>query len=178
MTPAKAPASFFFGFDLKMQLKVITGNPYDWNQIMLKRKQDKKAHEIETKTIRDLPAPELAKMNRNAHMVAEYIGIDIAREWSKYYDKVWNLYQWGKVKTKSEDINKILNFLSDRLNQAPSMNGRRIDDLFVSYKLDQVRDYEENLKKEKEDEEKSKEEELEKEAETNKEDIEDNGQEI
>lgn len=134
-------------------MQLIIGDPYDWNTIMLKKKYEKKAGQLELKRIASLPSPEMAKINSNAKLVGQWLGIDIAREWSQHYDRVWDLYQYAKIKTNSEDINKIIGFLSDKLNQCPSMNGRRIDDLYVAFRLDSMKPVEEPSKEESKEEE-------------------------
>ncbi len=69
-------------------------------------------------------------------MVGKFLGLDTAKEWSQYYDKIFDLYTWAEEKTKSGDVNKIISFLQDKLNASPSMSDRRINDLHVFYKLD------------------------------------------
>lgn len=112
-------------FDEKM--KLIIGNPYDWNQIIQKRMDLKRD---------DLPSPEMAKINPNARIVGKFCNIDTTREWSQFYPKVWDLYQWARIGTKSDNIIKILGFLQNKLNSSPQMNPMIINDLHIAYKLE------------------------------------------
>lgn len=136
-----------------MQLIIGTSNPYDWNSVIAKRMKQK---------TEDLPTPEFMKLNQDAKMVGQFLGVDTTHDWSAFYDKIWNIYQWARVKTQSEDINKLIGFIQEKLNSTPAMNGKRINDLHIAFKLDSMRPAEESDKTKVEEKEESKEEIVEK----------------
>lgn len=109
-------------------MKLIVGNPYDYNAIALKKRIQKQ----------NMPSPVFAKLNPNAHYIGQWLGLDVAKEWNQNYDKVWDLYMWAKLKTQSNDINKQVEFLHTKLNAIPNMNGTRITDLYMAFKLDDM----------------------------------------
>lgn len=114
-------------------MKILTYNPYDWNSIALRKDRENKEELI--------PTAEQLITSPVHNFMAKYLGIDTKHEWNQHYEKVHLIVEWAKKKTQSEDLQKLTEAVSDLLNRSPQMNEKRIVDLFVAVKLD-------NLKKE------------------------------
>lgn len=115
-------------------LIIKTNNPYDYNSVIAKQMENK---------LRYTPSAERMRTNSDIHLVAQFLGIDTTHEWNQFSDKIWDLYNWGSIATKSEDATGIIKFLKEKLATTPEMNGRRINDLFIAYKLDKLKTPEE-----------------------------------
>lgn len=105
--------------------RVYKEDPYSYNQVSLKK----------VRTITPSAESLVAQPLYNA--VGKVLGLDTAKEWNQNYDKVFEITEWAKKKTKTEDIKKVIKFISDRSRTVPVMGNRRIDDLYVHIGLTQ-----------------------------------------
>lgn len=87
------------------------------------------------------------------NFIGKWLGIDMKSDWNKNYQKIYLITEYAKEKSKSNDLNKIVNVLKGMLNNAPQIAERRIDDLVCEVKLamtsknEPERDYNGNKKK-------------------------------
>lgn len=99
--------------------RVYTKNPYSYNEVSLKRLQ------------KITPSAEALVSQPLYNAVGKILGLDTAKEWNQNYDKVFKIAEWAKEKTKTEDILKILKYISSQARSVPSMGSRRIDDIYI-----------------------------------------------
>lgn len=99
--------------------RVYTENPYSYNYVSL--------HKVQKIT----PSAESMVAQPLYNSVGKVLGLDTAKEWNQYYDKVYAIAEWAKKKVGEADINKIIRFIADKSRTVPSMGARRIDDLYI-----------------------------------------------
>ena len=104
-------------FDQKR--KVYTENPYSYNYVSLKKSQ------------KITPTAEAMAASPLYNSVGKVLGLDTAKEWNQYYDKVYSIAEWAKKKVGNDDILKVIKFITDKSRTIPSMGARRIDDLYI-----------------------------------------------
>lgn len=106
-------------FDKKR--KVYVQDPYAYNTISLKKVQKL--------------TPTASQMIANPlyNTVGKMLGLDTAKEWNQYYDKVYEITEWALKKTKDEKL--VYKFIADKARTVPSMGARRIDDIFIHAKI-------------------------------------------
>jgi hypothetical protein len=63
------------------------------------------------------------------------MGIDTAREWSVYYDKIREIVEWAKLKSGFKDKDRLVNWIYGRVQTAAAISKRKIDDLYILTKL-------------------------------------------
>lgn len=108
-------------------MKLIIGNPYDWNYIVKKNKEKK---------VEITPTASQVVMDTTCNLVGKFLGIESKPDWNKYYDKVYEIVEWAKERIGSEDVNNLISILKEKLNASPSISDRRINDLYVAIKLE------------------------------------------
>ena len=96
--------------------RIYTENPYSFNAVSKKAAETPTASNMVTDPI--------------YNAVGKALGIDMAREWDLYYDKVFTISEWAKKKAGT-DISKIIKVISDKSRSVPSMGAKRIDDLYI-----------------------------------------------
>ena len=109
-------------------MQLLKNNPYDFNSVSLKITRDNQEGY--------LPQADVLIVNPLYNKVGKFLGIDTVREWNDYYDKVYRITQWAKTKAKSNDVNEIINVITQKANQTPTMNQRRVTDIFIACELD------------------------------------------
>jgi hypothetical protein len=84
--------------------------------------------------------------------VGKYFGIQSKADWAKYYDLVNEITLWARQKSGSNDLNKVITAISERLNSTPALNEKRIVDFHIQTKLDRIekpsQDYNGNIQRE------------------------------
>jgi hypothetical protein len=103
----------------KFDRKVYNKNPYDYNTISLNREY------------KITPTASQMVANPLYNAVGKSLGIDAAKEWNQYYDKIYKITEWARERTKTDEVEKIIRYLATAANKAPSMGARRIDDIYV-----------------------------------------------
>lgn len=121
-------------------------NPYDYNYVAMKAYRDRKDNETVL-----TPNAEAMLTDSTYNYLGKFLGVDNKKEWSENYDKVYEVVQWAKRETKSEDVYKLYEFLKKAINETPAMNGRRLDDLCIAAKLDMYKPDENKKDKEEKD---------------------------
>lgn len=116
---------------LSGKLIIKTNNPYDWNTIVAKRMEKNK----------DTRTPSMAEtmLDKEFMLVGKFLGLDGKPDFQKYQDKLREIITWGIERVQSHDTSTIIDALKEKLNASPSMNARRIDDLWVAVKLEQLK---------------------------------------
>lgn len=108
--------------------RVFTANPYGYNTVA-------KNTPVTTQT------PTATQMISTPvyNQVGKLLGVDTVHEWSKYYDKVFEIVEWAKAKTKESDPEKLSSWIYKQLNSAPSMGNKKIDDVYVFSKMGTIK---------------------------------------
>lgn len=112
-------------------MKIYTKNPYDYNEVSLRKMKDR--HD-----------PSLREMlgDSDTVLLGKYLGLETKADFSKYSEKLTDILNWAKFQTDSEDFNKIIDRVKERLNACPQMSDKRINDVWISVKLDLKREKE------------------------------------
>lgn len=102
--------------------RVFKENPYSWNAVSLNKSQNY--------------TPSASEMVANPlyNAVGKALGLDTAKEWNQYYDKVFSISEWAKKKAGG-DIQKVVRLIADKSRLVPTMGARRIDDLYIYISL-------------------------------------------
>lgn len=99
--------------------KVITDDPFGYNTISLKKKDIGL-----TQSASDLATdPEYSGAGR-------ILGIDMAHDWGRYYDKVFKVVEIARKKTGFKG-DKLIKWIYQKSNQAPQISNKRIEDLYI-----------------------------------------------
>jgi hypothetical protein len=106
-------------FDERVR-KVYTENPYDYNTISLKKEQ------------KILPSAQQMVTDPTYNTVGKMLGLDTAKEWNLYYDKIFHITEWALTKTDKEHL---FEYIAEVSRTVPSMGSRRIDDIFIHAKI-------------------------------------------
>jgi hypothetical protein len=104
----------------KFDNKVYTKDPYAYNSVSLKKTE-----------VAITPTASQMATNPLYNAVGKILGIDLAREWNEYYDKVYEISEWARKKTKTDNIKNIVRFIVDYESRVPSFGSRRINDMSV-----------------------------------------------
>lgn len=105
---------------------VITENPYDYTSVAFKRG----AKDIQlTQTASQLIADPLY------NAVGKAFGIDMIHEWNQYYDKVYTIVEWAKLRSGAKDSLGITQALKKLNNESPMLARRQIDNLYIMAKM-------------------------------------------
>lgn len=105
---------------------VHTEDPYAYNSVAFKRG----VKDIQlTQSANQLIADPLY------NAVGKAFGIDMAHEWNQYYDKVYAIVEWAKLRSGEKDAIGITKALKKLHNESPSLAGRHIDNLYIMAKL-------------------------------------------
>lgn len=106
------------------RVKVHKQNPYSHNAVALNRSD----REL-TPTANNMAA------DPTYNMVGKSLGLDTAKEWNQYYDKVHQIVEWARRQSKTKDTSKLIKFISDLSRKVPTMGSRRIDDIYIYTKF-------------------------------------------
>jgi hypothetical protein len=116
-------------FDRKPRVKVYTENPFSFNAVSLKKdKPPISPNQTANQMITD----------PTYNTIGKFLGIDTVHDWGKYYDKVYVVTEWAKQKVGDDRV-KIMNWLTQKIRQVPSMGSKKIDDLHIAAKLEMER---------------------------------------
>lgn len=111
-------------FDKKV--RVHTTNPYAFNTVAKKT--------IRPVTNTSQTATQMIT-NPTYNSIGKFLGVDTLHDWGRYYDKVYTVTEWARQKVGDNNL-KIAKWLTQKLNNTPSMGAKRIDDLYIAAKLD------------------------------------------
>ncbi len=111
-------------FDKKV--KIHTQNPFAFNTVA---KRVNKPQTLTSQTATQMIT------NPTYNAIGKFLGVDTLHDWGRYYDKVYLITEWAKQKVGDDPL-KITKWLSQKLNQIPTMGSKRIDDLHVSARLE------------------------------------------
>lgn len=106
--------------------KVYTENPYSYNAVALKKY---KPDVLPTATAEEMIT------NPTYNTIGKFLGIDAVHDWNRYYDKVFTITQWAKLKSGTKDTGKLMKWISDKSRTVPSMGGKNIDNLYLHARL-------------------------------------------
>lgn len=99
--------------------KVVVQDPFNYNTISLKKKEFGL-----TQSASDLAAnPEYSGVGRT-------LGVDMAHDWGKYYDKVFSIVEIARKKTGLSG-DKLVKWIYKKSNQAPQITNKKIEDLYI-----------------------------------------------
>lgn len=110
-------------FDRKV--KVHTENPYSFNAVVKKQQASVPPTQTATQMI----------TNPQYNVIGKFLGVDTVHDWNRYYDKVYTIVEWAKVKSGTDNLHKLMSWISHKSRTVPSVGNRRIDDLYLFAKL-------------------------------------------
>lgn len=113
-------------FDHKV--KVHTQNPYAFNTVAKKKVQSITQTQTATQMITD----------PMYNSIGKFLGVDTIHDWGQFYDKVFTVTEWARKKVGNDNF-KIRKWLTTKLNNTPSMNEKRINDLYIAAQLEMGR---------------------------------------
>ena len=101
--------------------RVYTDNPYAYNSVSLAKKQD------------TVPTPSAEQMitDPTYNTIGKFLGIDTVHDWNRYYDKVFTVTKWAKEKSGTNDIAKLMKWISSKSGTIPNMGSKNIDSLYL-----------------------------------------------
>lgn len=102
--------------------KVYTENPYDYNSVSLKPKEgniqiDKSAEEM--------------LVDPTYNTIGKLFGIDTIHDWGKYYEKIYNITEWAKDETQTDDVGSLVEWIANKTKELPNLGAKNIDNLFI-----------------------------------------------
>jgi len=106
-------------FDKKA--RVYAKNPYDYNSVSLKKE---KVSITPSQTANQLI------INPTYNAIGKFLGVDMLHEWDKYYDKVYTIVEWAKLRT-GDNIHEIMKWLDHKARTLPSVGNKTIDNLYI-----------------------------------------------
>lgn len=85
--------------------------------------------------------PSAAKMQMipEYSLIAKMLGIQDKGDWNQYSEKLAYIVNWAIDRAQSSDIGLITDAIKEKLNVAPQVNEKRINDLWVACKLDDLK---------------------------------------
>jgi hypothetical protein len=106
--------------------KVYTENPYAYNTVALKKTKPNVS-----------PSSSASEMITNPvyNTIGKFLGVDTIHDWEKYYDKVYAITEWAKVKSGEGDINKLMSWIGNKSRSLPNMGNKNIDNLYLFARL-------------------------------------------
>lgn len=106
--------------------RVYTENPYSYNAVSLKKR---------TVDIPPTASAEQMITNPTYHTIGKFLGVDTVHDWNQYYDKVFTITEWAKIKSGIQDTGKLMKWISDKSRSVPSMGGKNLDNLYLHARL-------------------------------------------
>ncbi len=106
--------------------KVYTENPYSYNYVSLKRD---KLDAMPTATSEEMIT------NPTYNTIGKFLGIDTIHDWNRYYDKVFTITEWAKLKSGTNNMGKLMTWISNKSRTVPSTGGKNIDNLYLFARL-------------------------------------------
>ena len=105
------------------KVKVYTQNPYSYNAVSVKKFNKKPV----------APSPSASSLISNPlyNQAGKVLGVDTVHDWNAAYDKVYEIVEWAKKKTKSDNQRLLMKFIYEKMNRAPSLGKSRLDDLYI-----------------------------------------------
>lgn len=106
----------------------MVANPYSWNYVVQKQKEKFNERKI---------TPQMEEMLTTPlyNQIGKFFGINTKAEWGQYYPDVFEVTEWAKEKTKSEDPGTIVQKLTEVINNSPTLNDKRIKDVLIQIRL-------------------------------------------
>jgi hypothetical protein len=105
-------------------------NPYDYNFISLKKQR-------EDKVVLNATQEQIIE-DPTYNLIGKFLGVQTKAEWSKYYQKVQEIAEYGKEKAGVNDPSKIRDVLTELVNKSPQLNDKRIDDIYINVRLNKL----------------------------------------
>lgn len=115
-------------------MKVLNYNPYDFNSVSLRGLPNSPQNKEEV-------TPQMSEVinNPTSNFVGRFLGIQDNSDWAMYYDKVNSITRWARQKANSNELPKIIEVITAKLNTSPSLNDRRINDLHIQIELEKLK---------------------------------------
>jgi len=120
-------------------MKLITGNPYSFNSVALRRSTNDYNKIISTRNSERqelTPSAQQLQTRPVIHFLGKFLGVDTSQEWNQFADKIYDIFLWAKKKAKSEDLKQLVKVITAKLNASPTMHPRRINDLHIAIQLE------------------------------------------
>lgn len=91
----------------------------------------------EVETLKSTPTAGQMLTDSMYNSVGKLLGVDTLREWSLYYDKVYEVVELAKQKSGLKDSDKLSSWIYQQLNNAPALGGKKISDVHTYLKMGQ-----------------------------------------
>ena len=105
--------------------RVYTENPYSFNAVVRRQVENKVVSPTATQMITDPLYNEVGKS----------LGVDTLHEWGLNYDKVQDIVALARERTGITDSKKLSAWIYQLMSTAPSLGGKRINDVHVYLKM-------------------------------------------
>lgn len=105
--------------------KVYTENPYSYNSVALKKAQP----------VAPTATAEEMITNPTYNTIGKFLGVDTVHDWNRYYDKVFTITEWAKLKSNTDNMGKLMKWISGKAKTVPNMGGNNIDNLYLFARL-------------------------------------------
>ena len=110
----------------EIKSKVYTEDPYSYNYIALKKDETK---------ISPTQSAEQMITDPVYNMIGKFLGVDTVHDWNRYYDKVYTITEWAKVKSGLNDREDIAHWLGDQSRILPDIGTKSLDNLYLFARL-------------------------------------------
>jgi len=106
--------------------RVYTENPYSFNQVVKRMAEKKRASVVATQTSEQMIT------NPTYNTVGKFLGVDTVHEWNKYSDRVFEIVEWAKWKSGTDDLTKLIRWIGEKSRSVPSFGqAKRIEELYL-----------------------------------------------
>ncbi len=106
--------------------RVLKENPFDWNTVALKKN---KPSVTPNQSASDLIT------NPTYNMMGKFLGVDTIHDWNRYYDKIYAITEWAKLKSGEKDTNKLIGWVNGKAKSIPNMGMKEIDSLYLHARM-------------------------------------------
>jgi hypothetical protein len=106
--------------------RVFTENPFAYNSVSLKKNKP---------DVTPIQSASELLTNPIYNKMGKFLGVDTIHDWNRYYDKVYAITEWAKLKSGEKDLSRIMKWVSDQSRRTPNMGAREIDSLYLHARL-------------------------------------------
>ena len=108
------------------KVKVYTENPYSYNAVALKK---------EKPSVMPTASADQMITSPIYNTIGKFLGVDTVHDWNQYYDKVYTITEWAKLKSGHKDIGRLTQWISNKSRSVPSVGNKNIDNLYLFARL-------------------------------------------
>lgn len=105
--------------------RVYTENPYSYNAVSLKKRPD----------VTPTQSAEELLTDPTYNTMGKVLGVDTVHDWNRYYNKIYAITEWAKLKSGETEVGKIIKWVTDQSRRIPNMGAKEIDSLYLHARL-------------------------------------------